>query len=112
MASSYDADVDRHSGQLEGLDVEGILAFAEPVLPRAADLSVQASLEQRQRFQQLFFPDGISFDGNSIVRTAATAPAFSYLRPIEGGNEGLVGLPAKGIVRTHLPHLPYPPHLP
>ena len=27
---------------------------------RAADLWVQASLEQRQRFQQLFFPDGIA----------------------------------------------------
>ena len=30
-------------------------AFAERVLPRAADLWVQAPLEQRQRFQQLFF---------------------------------------------------------
>lgn len=59
-------------------------------LPRAADLWVQASLEQRQRFQQLFFPDGISFDGNGFVGTAVTAPAFSYLRPIEGGNESLV----------------------
>jgi hypothetical protein len=78
----------RQSGQLEELDVEGILAFAERVLPRAADLWVQASLEQRQRFQQLFFPDGIAFDGNGFVRTAATAPAFSYLRPIENGNEG------------------------
>jgi hypothetical protein len=52
---------------------------------------VQASLEQRQRFQQLFFPDGIAFDGNCFVRTAVTAPAFSYLRPINAGNEGLVG---------------------
>jgi hypothetical protein len=84
------ARIDRHSGQLEELDVEGILAFAERVLPRAADLWVQASLEQRQRFQQLFFPDGIAFDGNGFVRTAVTAPAFSYLRPIERGNEGLV----------------------
>jgi hypothetical protein len=50
------ARIDRHSGQLEELDVEGILAFAERVLPRAADLWVQASLEQRQWFQQLFFP--------------------------------------------------------
>ena len=48
-----------------------IRAFAERVLPRAADLWVQASLEQRQRFQQLFFPDGIAFDGNGVVRTAA-----------------------------------------
>jgi hypothetical protein len=51
-----DGTDERHSGQLEELDVEGILAFAERVLPRAADLWVQASLEQRQRFQQLFFP--------------------------------------------------------
>jgi hypothetical protein len=57
---------------------------------RAADLWVQASLEQRQRFQQLFFPDGISFDGNGFVGTAATAPAFSYLREIRIGNERMV----------------------
>ena len=81
-----------HSGQLEELDVEGILAFAERVLPRAADLWVRSSLEQRQRFQQLFFPEGISFGGNGFVRTAATAPAFSYLREIQTGNEGLVDL--------------------
>ena len=82
--------IERHSGQLEELDVEGILAFAERVLPRAADLWVQASLDQRQRFQQLFFPDGIAFDGNRFVRTGATAPAFSYLREIRSENEGLV----------------------
>src|SRR6185436_15928989 len=46
------AQMDRHSRELEEMDVEGILAFAERVLPRAADLWVQASLEQRQRFQQ------------------------------------------------------------
>jgi hypothetical protein len=84
------ARIDRHPGQLDELDVEGIPAFAERVLPRAADLWMQASLEQRQRFQQLFFPEGISFDGNGFVRTALTAPAFSYLRTIEDGNERLV----------------------
>ena len=82
--------IDRHSGQLDELDVEGILAFAERVLPRAADLWVQASLEQKQRFQQLFFPEGIAFNGNGFVGTAVTAPAFNYLRQIEAGNEGLV----------------------
>jgi hypothetical protein len=40
--------------------------------------------------QQLFFPDGIAFDGNRFIGTGVTAPAFSYLRTIEGGNEGLV----------------------
>jgi hypothetical protein len=82
--------MDRHSGQLEELDVEGILAFAERILPRASDLWVQASLDQRQRFQQLFFPDGIAVDGNHFVGTGATAPAFSYLREIRTGNESLV----------------------
>jgi hypothetical protein len=84
------ARIDRHSGQLDELDVEGILAFAERVLPRASDLWVQASLEQRQRFQQLFFPDGIAFDGKGFVGTRVTAPAFSYLREIETENERMV----------------------
>src|SRR4029453_1012902 len=81
------ARIDRPSGQL---DVEGILAFAERVLPRASDLWVQASLEQRQRFQQLFFPDGIAFDGKGFVGTRVTARAFSYLRENETVNERLV----------------------
>ena len=82
--------IDRHSAQLEELDVEGILAFAERVPPRAADLWVQPSLEQRQRFQQLFFPEGIAFDGNGFDGTAVTAPVFNNLRPIENGNDGVV----------------------
>ncbi len=69
-----------------------ILAFAERVLPRAADLWVQASLKQRQRFQQLFFSDGVTFDGNGFVGTAVTAPAFSYLQAIGVGNERVVDL--------------------
>ena len=82
------ARIAKHSTELEELDVEGILAFAERVLPRAADLWVQAQLDQRQRFQQLFFPEGLAFDGERFVGTAATAPAFSYLRGISAGDEG------------------------
>ena len=55
-----------------------------------ADLWVQASLEQRQRFRPLFFPEGISFDGNSFVRTGVTAPVFSYFQPIRDENERMV----------------------
>ena len=82
--------IDEHTAKLEELDVEGILAFAERVLPRTADLWVQASLDQRQRLQQLFFPQGVAFDGNGFVGTAVTAPAFSYLQPVTDGNERLV----------------------
>src|SRR5437660_11500443 len=49
--------IDQHADELEKFDVEGILTFAERVLPRASDLWVHASLEQRQRLRQLFFPD-------------------------------------------------------
>ena len=77
-------------------DVEGILAFAERVLPRAADLWVQAPLEQRQRFQQLFFPKGMTFDGQRFVGIATTAPAFSYLREIRPAGDGVVDLTGIG----------------
>ena len=75
-------DIDRHSDLLEKFDVEGILAFAERVLPRASDLWVHASLEQRQRLQQLFFPDGVLFDGKRFVRTGLSTHAFKYLTDV------------------------------
>jgi site-specific DNA recombinase len=71
--------IDKHSVDLEKFDVEGVLAFAERFLPRASDLWVQASLDQKQRLQHLFFGDGVAFDGKQFVRTAVTANAFSYL---------------------------------
>ncbi len=86
------ARIAKHSTELDELDVEGILAFAERVLPRAADFWVQVPLDQRQRFQLLFFPKGISFDGRRFVGTAATAPAFSYLREIRPAGDGVVDL--------------------
>jgi len=70
--------MDRHATELEDIDVEGILAFAERVLPSASNLWVQASLNQKQRLQQLFFPEGVRFDGKRIVGTGVTLPVFNY----------------------------------
>jgi len=64
--------MDRHSSELEEMDVEGILAFAERVLPSASNLWVQSSLAQKQRLQQVFFPDGIRFDGKRLVGTGVS----------------------------------------
>src|ERR1700682_3341084 len=44
---------------------------------------VQASLDQKQRLQQLFFPEGVAFDGTVFNRTATTAPFFRYFAPSE-----------------------------
>jgi hypothetical protein len=81
--------IDHHTEAVEELDVEGILAFAERILPRASDLWVQASLDYKQRLQQLFFPEGIAFDGNRFNRTAVTASLFKYLAAGEQAEESL-----------------------
>jgi hypothetical protein len=46
----------------------------------------------RQRFQHLFFPDRIAFDGKGFVGTRVTGPEFNYLREIETENERMVDL--------------------
>jgi hypothetical protein len=51
---------------------------------------VQATLDQRQRFQQLLLPEGISFDRTGFVRTVATTRAFNYLRVFDARNERMV----------------------
>ena len=82
--------IDRHSSELEEMDVEGVLAFAERVLPSASNLWVQSSLAQKQRLQQVFFPEGVHFDGKKLVGTGATLPVFNYLNPISDGKKELV----------------------
>jgi hypothetical protein len=84
------AKIDHHAEAVDELDVAGILAFAERILPRASDLWVQASLDYKQRLQQLFFPEGIAYDGNRFNRTAVTAPLFSYLAQSESADEKMV----------------------
>jgi hypothetical protein len=60
------AKIDRHAEAVDELDVDAILAFAERILPRASDLWVQASLDYRQRLQQLFFPEGNRRNGTTF----------------------------------------------
>ena len=84
------AQMDRHTSELEEMDVEGILAFAERVLPSASNMWVQSSLNQKQRLQQLFFPDGMRFDGKRIVGTGATLPVFNYLSSVSEQKKELV----------------------
>lgn len=86
------AKMSQHSEATEEMDVEGLLAFAERILPRSADLWVQANLNQKQRLQALFFPEGITFNGLEFNRTAVTAPFFSYLRDDKASNVNMVGL--------------------
>ena len=67
-----------HEAELEELDVEGVLAFAEHLLTNAARLWMEASLDQKQRLQTVFFPEGLRFDGEGFG-TAVTCLAFKQL---------------------------------
>ena len=76
-------EIELHDAKLDGLDVEGILGFAEHLLINAARVWVEASLDQRQRLQEVFFPEGLRFDG-AAFGTAVTCLAFKdfeELRP-------------------------------
>jgi hypothetical protein len=46
----------------------------------------------KQRLQQLFFPEGIAYDGIRLNRTAITAPLFKYLAPDQSAEEIVVSL--------------------
>jgi len=43
-----------------------------------------------RRLQQLFFPEGIAYDGIRFNRTAVTAPLFNYLAPDQSAEEIVV----------------------
>ena len=86
------AQIERHSSELEEMDVEGILGFAERILPSASNLWVQSSVAQKQRLQQVFFPDGVRFDGKRLVGTGTTLPVFNYLSPISDEKKEVVDL--------------------
>ena len=80
------AQIDYHAQAVDELNVTGHPAFAKRVLPRASDLWVQASLDCKQRVQQLCFPEGVTFDGNRLNRTAVTVPLLNYLARSESAD--------------------------
>ncbi len=91
------AKIELHEAELEELDVEGVLAFAEHLLTNAARLWMEASLDQKQRLQAVFFPEGLRFDGEEFG-TAVTCLAFKQL-PSDRTAESSMASPT-GTVRS------------
>jgi hypothetical protein len=69
--------------ELEEIDLENVLKFADRIILRPARLWVESSLEQRQRLQKTLFPNGIEFDGEAFG-TTSTPLLFKLLE----GNSG------------------------
>jgi site-specific DNA recombinase len=74
------------------IEIEELLDFAENLILNAAGTWNQSSLEQRQRLQQVLFPQGVTYSDRTY-RTSATSPMFKLLEAETVKNERLVALP-------------------
>ena len=78
--------------QQDEIEIEDLLDFAENLLTNAAAAWNQSGLEQRQRLQQVLFPQGVTYSDGSY-RTVATSPMFNLLEENIEPEEQLVALP-------------------
>jgi len=76
----------------EEIDIQQLLDFSENLLLNAARTWSESGLEQKQRLQQVLFPQGVNYEGGSY-RTTVTNPMFNLLRKKIEGKEVLVALP-------------------
>ena len=74
-------EMEAHATKLEELDLEECLGFADTVLSQPSRLWFDADCDQKQRLQKVFFPEGLTFDGESFG-TAVTGSMFSCLEAV------------------------------
>jgi hypothetical protein len=86
------AEMELRDAQAEEIEIEAVLDFAQAVLLSASNLWKAAPSEQKQRLQQVLFPEGVTYsDGN--YRTGITCMLFSGMQANSAQKEGLVALP-------------------
>jgi DNA invertase Pin-like site-specific DNA recombinase len=79
------AEIELNDAVLDQLDIDAVLAFAEHVVTNSARLWTELDLVQKQRLQQVLFPEGLRFDGERFG-TAVTCLAFNKLNGIGGSD--------------------------
>ena len=79
-----------HDARLDELDVEGLLVFAEYLLSNAGRLWMEASLEQKQRLQNVLFPRGVTWSRDGGCGTAETSIIFRLLRVVPSPEASVV----------------------
>jgi hypothetical protein len=77
--------------ELESLELDKVLDFAEKIILRPDRLWVESTLEQRQRLQKTMFPDGIEFDGKRFG--TAQTPLFFKLLEADSEEESRLASP-------------------
>ena len=74
--------VEHHGNEVDGLDVEAVLEFAEYVVLNSRRLWEEFPLDLRRRMQKVLFPEGLVYDGEAF-RTPVTCLFFRDLeRPV------------------------------
>jgi hypothetical protein len=69
------AELNLGQAQLDEIEVEKVLDFAENLLLNTAGVWQQCSLEQKQRLQQVLFPAGVEYE-DGVYRTQETSFLF------------------------------------
>jgi site-specific DNA recombinase len=64
---------------MECMDVEAVMEFAERLVERPKQLWLESSLEQKQRLQRVFFPDGLTYTADGFG-TAPTNSLFNVFQ--------------------------------
>ena len=82
------AQIELHDATLEELDIEAALNYATNALSNAGKFWTQCSVDQKQTFQRVLFPDGLVCEAEGF-RTAPTCIAFSYLQGIPSDESSL-----------------------
>jgi len=73
------AKIEFHDAEMEEMDIEGVLGFAESMILDARRMWVEGTLEQRQRLQKVLFPKGVTYSTQSGFGTAETSLFFRWL---------------------------------
>ena len=86
------AEMELREAQAEEIEIETVLDYAEMVLTNASNLWKAAPSAQKQRLQQVLFPEGVTYSDGKY-RTAVTCLLFSGMGTKAVKKEGLVALP-------------------
>ena len=83
------ARIQRNEIELDELDVEGVLEFAEQVVLNARRMWSEFPMQLRRKMQKVLFPEGLVYDGEAF-RTPLTCLFFRDLEAAESNEELLV----------------------
>jgi len=76
-----DVRLQLHRGRPQQLDLDGLLAFARPLLSQPGDFWLRADPTQRPRIQQAIYPNGLRV-ADELIGTTETSLLFSYLNEV------------------------------